>query len=59
MSVSSIDDLSSDDRSIVVFALEAFLASQRRAERAAKSDSVRAVYAAESAKTAALIARFR
>lgn len=57
--VSKIDDLSKEDRSLVVYALDAFLASQRRAERSAKADSVRAVYAAEAVKTEALIARFR
>lgn len=55
----SIDALSKDERTLIVYALEAFLVSQRRAERAAKSDSVRAVYASEAAKTQALVLRFR
>lgn len=57
--VSSIDALSKDERVLIVFALEAFKASQVRAAKSAKSEQVRAIYEADAVKTDSLIGRFR
>lgn len=58
-SVKKVDDLSKEDRAVVVGALELSRTSQLRAAKAAKSEAVRIAFEAEAAKTDSLISRFR
>lgn len=57
--VTSIDSLSKEDRSVVVYALELMMTSQLRAAKAAKGPAVSDAYKAEAVKTESLLARFR
>ena len=59
MAVVKVDELSKDDRFLVVAALETLLASQVRSVNSAKTPAIREVYVAEADKTRAMIARFR
>lgn len=57
--VSKVDDLSSNDRTIVVLSLELKLASLVRAGKVASNPAVRDALAAEGKLVSDLIARFR
>lgn len=57
--VTKVDDLSAEDRRVVVGALALSLASSERAARGAKSDGLKKAHEADAAVLSALIARFR
>nr|QJB19460.1 MAG: hypothetical protein [Microvirus sp.]QJB19681.1 MAG: hypothetical protein [Microvirus sp.] len=57
--VSKVEDLSSNDRTIVVLSLELKLASLVRAGKAASNPAVRDALVAEGKVVSDLIARFR